>query len=199
MNVSKARGLIIALSFLSLLVSLVVKIPILSILLMTGCLLFAILVLYRHMGELCDPPEDHPKNRTLKAATIFNVILLAACVACSVLIKTGIFYLPENGEKYFAATIIAAVILFAGNISPKLPFNRYTGLRLPWTVSDEDTWIVAHRIIRYLSIPLALIYLAGVSCVANFEVLSMVVVLLWIGIPGGLSYWFYRQKRKGIV
>ena len=99
MTVSKARGLIIALSFLSLLVSLVVKIPILSILLMTGCLLFAILVLYRHMGELCDLPEDHPKNRTLKAATIFNVILLAACVACSVLIKTGIFYLPENGKN----------------------------------------------------------------------------------------------------
>ena len=45
MNVSKARGLIIALSFLSLLVSLVVKIPILSILLMTGCLLLAVLVL----------------------------------------------------------------------------------------------------------------------------------------------------------
>ncbi len=199
MNASKARGLIISLSFLSLLVSLTVKIPLLSLLLMTGCILLAVLVLYQHMGELCDIPEDHPKRKVLKAATLFNVMLLVVCVLCAILIKTGIFNLAEDGEKYFAATILSAVILFGGNISPKLPFNRYTGLRLPWTVTDEDAWIVAHRILGYLSIPLALVYLAGVPVVKNFEALSLIIILLWIGIPGGLSYWFYRRKRKGKI
>lgn len=199
MNASKARGLIISLSFLSLLVSLTVKIPLLSLLLMTGCILLAVLVLYQHMGELCDIPEDHPKRKVLKAATLFNVMLLVVCVLCAILIKTGIFNLTEEGEKYFAATILSAVILFGGNISPKLPFNRYTGLRLPWTVTDEDAWIVAHRILGYLSIPLALVYLAGVPVVKNFGALSFIIILLWIGIPGGLSYWFYRKKRKGKI
>lgn len=35
----------------------------------------------------------------------------------------------------------------AGNIAPKLPFNRYVGFRLPWTVTDEDTWIFTHRLV----------------------------------------------------
>ena len=47
------------------------------------------------------------------------------------------------GERYFAAALVLAVLLFLGNLAPKLPFSRHTGLRLPWTVADEDTWTVA--------------------------------------------------------
>ena len=101
------------------------------------------------------------------------------------------------GEEYFAALIVSAVMLFGGNIAPKLPFNRHTGLRLPWTVMDEDTWIVAHRILGYISIPLAIVYLCLIPVISSFEVLSSAVILLWIGIPGLLSYRFFRKKFRG--
>ncbi|HIY05838.1 MAG TPA: SdpI family protein, partial [Candidatus Evtepia faecigallinarum] len=50
-----------------------------------------------------------------------------------------------NGEKMFAMALVACVMLFAGIVCPKLPYNRHIGLRLPWTVQDEETWNVAHR------------------------------------------------------
>ncbi len=102
---------------------------------------------------------------------------------------------PFSGDgRFFAAAIAAAVILFAGNVAPKLPFCKHTGLRLPWIVTDEGTWIAAHRVLGYVSIPLAFVYLAGVSAISNFESWTLAVVVLWIAIPGGLSYLFSRGK-----
>ena len=86
------------------------------------------------------------------------------------------------------------MILFTGNLAPKLPFSRHTGLSLPWTVADEETWIVAHRILGYLSLPMGLLLLAAVPLVERTEVLCVAAMLLWIGIPGALSLAFYCRK-----
>ena len=197
MNVNKSRGMIIALSFLSLFVSFWIPNSLAALLLIGACLGTAIFILYRHLGELSGISEDNPKMRTLKDVTIFNAGILVLCILFAALLGTGVWKLPQNGEQYFAAAILSIIILFTGNIAPKLPFNRHTGLRLPWTVADEDTWIVAHRILGYLSIPLALLYFAGIAAMRNFEALSFAVVILWVGIPGILSFVFYRKKHHG--
>lgn len=46
----------------------------------------------------------------------------------------------------------------------------------------------------YLSLPLALVYLAGLSLTAQFEALTLGVFLLWVGVPGLLSYLYFRKK-----
>lgn len=82
----------------------------------------AVFALYRHLGELTDILADNPKMKTLKGVTIFNVAVLVVCVLAAILIGTDIWKISENGEKYFAATIVAAVIFFSGNVAPKLPY-----------------------------------------------------------------------------
>ena len=87
-----------------------------------------------------------------------------------------------------------AILLVLGNLAPKIPFNRYIGLRLPWTVQDEDTWRLAHRILGYISFPLAFLYAALLLCGVGIETSTGVVIISWIAIPGGISYIFYRRK-----
>ena len=94
----------------------------------------------------------------------------------------------------FAMAIVSCVMIFAGIVSPKLPYNRHTGLRLPWTVQDEDTWNVAHRVIGYISLPIVLLYVACTWTVSNFELVTMCAMILWIGIPGIVSYLFFYRK-----
>jgi len=67
-------------------------------------------------------------------------------------------------------------------------------LRLPWTVQDEDTWNVAHRVIGYISLPIVLLYIACTWTVSNFELVTMCAMILWIGIPGIVSYLFFYRK-----
>lgn len=195
MNVSKTRGMIILLSFLSLAAALVFENKLIALILMAACMLAAVMILYRHLGELTDISRDSPKMRTLGLVTVFNIGILAVCVVFAVLLGTGVIK-PDNDGRYFAAAVISAFMLFSGNIAPKLPFSKHTGLRLPWTVTDENTWIAAHRILGYVSIPLAFIYLAGVSVISNFEIWTMIVVMLWVGVPGGLSYVFFCRNGK---
>ena len=159
---------------------------------MAVSMISAVFVLYRHINELTSLSDDNPKGKSLKAITIFNVTIFLICVVIAVLIGAGIVS-SDNDGRYFAAMIVSAVILFGGNIAPKLPFSKHTGLRLPWTVTDEKAWIAAHRIIGYISIPLAFIYIAGVAAINSFEILTLVAMVTWIAIPAVFSYIVYKK------
>ena len=99
------------------------------------------------------------------------------------------------------ALLLAVPMLFFGNVAPKIPFNRYTGLRLPWTVRDEDTWIVAHRVLGYVSVPIAILLFTNVATDMPLDTYVkfwwLGVVVLWIAIPGIISGVFYYKKWNG--
>lgn len=192
----RKRGQILLLSFLAMLIALSVKNEVLSILLTGLCLLAAVVILYRNLALLTGVTTDDMKTGVLRVVTIFDIAVLIVAVAAGALTALDIVTFTEDGEKTFAALLISCVILFGGIISPKLPFTRHTGLRLPWTVQDEETWNVAHKILGYISLPVALLYLACAWTVPHFEAVTLCAVLLWIGIPGVLSLLFFLKRIK---
>lgn len=195
----KKRGVIITLSFLSLILALTIKNEIVSIFSIAICLLLSILILYRNLALLTSLTTDDMRIRILRITTIFNVIIFLVCVILSILIGLDLIKINAENEKLLAMSIISCVILFSGIISPKLPFTKHTGLRLPWTVQDEDTWNLAHRIIGYISFPIVILYIAATFSIDNFEAVTLGAMIAWIGIPGLLSLVYYFQKStKGI-
>lgn len=194
MKRSKARIWIRLLTVAALALGLAFPGQLAGFLLMAAALLGAVAVLFRHLGELTDLPDGHPKLKTLRLVTAFSVILLIACTVVIVLTETGRLALSEREEMALAACIECIVMLFGGNVAPKLPRSAHTGLRLPWTVADDETWIVAHRVLGYLSLPLVLVYVLGIPVVPSFPAFSVAIFLLWIGIPAGLSGLFYCRK-----
>ena len=169
----KKRGIIITLSFLSLILALTIKNEIVSILSIATCLLLSILILYRNLALLTSLTTDDMRIRILRITTIFNVIIFLVCVILSILIGLDLIKINAENEKLLAMSIISCVILFSGIISPKLPFTKHTGLRLPWTVQDEDTWNLAHRIIGYISFPIVILYIAATFSIDNFETVTL--------------------------
>lgn len=150
MKKADPRALIPALSALALVCAVPIPWPPLAVLLPAACLLAAVICLYRNLGALSGLTDDHPKVSTLRAVTLFNLALLIFCAVLAALLAAGVLRISENDEKYLAAAVVSAVILFLGNLAPKLPRTRHTGLRLPWTVADEDAWICAHRAVGYV-------------------------------------------------
>lgn len=196
---SKKRGIIITLSFLSLILALTIKNETVSILSIAICLLLSILTLYRNLALLTSLTTQDMRIRILRITSIFNMIIFLICVILSILIGLGLIKINAENEKLLAMSIISCVILFSGIISPKLPFTKHTGLRLPWTVQDEDTWNIAHRIIGYISFPIVILYISATFSIDNFEAVTLGVMIAWIGIPGLLSLVYYFQKSaKGI-
>lgn len=201
MNVNKSKSLISGLSFLALLVALLIRNDVLSSVMVLTCLLSALFILYRNLASLSNVSEDNPKLKTVRFVTVFNVVVVAGVVVFAFLIEKGVIYLSEAQGKYFFSAFLAVLVIVFGNIAPKLPFNRYTGLRLPWTVRDEQTWIVAHRILGYISLPIGVLCFAGATFQMDFDlwikVWFLAPLFIWIGIPAAYSGLFYYRKYTG--
>lgn len=199
-ELDKKRGVILLLSFGTLIAALTVKIELLSLLLAGACMLTMLAILYRNLTLFTGAAADKAGIGALRAATIFDAVVLLLVLTVAALDKTALAALSEDGERLLAAVIMCGIMLFGGFISPRLPYNRHTGLRLPWTVRDEDTWNVAHRVLGCISLPMTLLYLAAALTVRNADAAAAaakVCFILWIGIPGLVSYIFFWKKLHG--
>lgn len=194
---SEKRGMILFLSFVSMLAAVRIGNPVISIVLSGGCMLGAVVVLYRNLALLTSVTTDDLRLKTLRLATMFNITVLALCMAGAALMAAGVISISEQQEMLLSIVLVAAAMIFTGWIAPKLPFTRHTGLRLPWTVRDEDTWNLAHRILGVISLPVAMAYIACALTVPDLKTVTVAAVFLWIGIPGLFSFIFFWKKLRG--
>lgn len=210
MNLKNIKRLLAGLSLAALIVALIARNSTVATILVLVCVVASLAILYPNLAQLSNISEDNPKVKTLKGVTIFTVAYLGIVVLFATAAGKGVFDSFVSGmsetklitcSKFLMALLLAVPMLFFGNLAPKIPFNRYTGLRLPWTVRDEDTWIVAHRVLGYISAPIAILLFTNVA--TNMPLDTYVkfwwlgAVILWIAIPGIISGVFYYKKWHG--
>lgn len=193
----RQRGMILFLSFLALGIALAVKNPVVSAVSVGVCVLLALGILYRNLSLLSQGTMTPTQNRLLKVVTVFDGVLFVGLVVLSVLVGTERVVFSQTQEKWLLVGLFSCLFLFFGAVSPRLPFQRHTGLRLPWTVLDEPTWNLAHKILGMLALPITVLYVAvSLSCedVDAVAKASVGALLLYIAIPGLLSLIFYLKQ-----
>ena len=196
MKENRERIFLNVLSVLGMGLSLIIQEEIASVLAVLICAFAALAVLYRKLPQLSGISEDNPKGKTLRFVTVFNVLLLGGAVIFAVLVERGVLVLTETQARLVLPVLFAVVILVFGNVAPKLPHNRYTGLRLPWTVRDEESWLIAHRLLGYLSFPCGILCFAGVTGRRASVYIPLIALFVWILIPSVLSLLFFYKKWR---
>jgi len=191
---NRIRGKSLFLVIISLIFISVIKNELMQVLAVGVCIIAALCILYKNLAALTIVTTKDLKLKALRMTTIFNLVVMGMCIVGSIITGTGMVKIGPVGEKYFAAFLVSAVLLFMGYISPRLPFTRHTGLRLPWTVADEETWNVAHRILGIVAIPVGVFYIGAVPFVKDFEALTVGTVLMCVVVPGIISALFYYRK-----
>lgn len=160
-----------------------------------GALVIMALVIFDiNAPKIAKLSEDNPKVKTIRSLNRLTAFIFSLISLFVLLSPTYDFSTLEN-NKLIIPGIISIFMMVFGNVSPKIPFNRYLGLRLPWTIRDEETWKVAHRLLGYLSFPLAILLFT----LAFFFPLERAIgacIILWIAIPGLYSLWFFYKKFK---
>ena len=131
--------------------------------------------------------------RFLNRLTMFIIII---CTIFTTLLPIKDLLSVKNNEIILVGLGAIFTMIF-GNLSPKIPFNRYLGLRLPWTIRDESTWKIDHRIVGYLSFPIAITMFIS-AFFFNIETVVTTCILTWIIVPSIYSLVFYYKKTKGI-
>ncbi len=197
LQVEKKRGLILSLSFAALLLALLVGNEVVSVVLVGLCMLAAGIILYRNLTLLTETATEPSQMKALKMMTVFNIVIMAVCLIAAAFSEIARIRVSQHGGKILALALLSGIMLFCGFLCPRLPFSRHTGLRLPWTVRDEETWNLAHKILGYMSLPTVLLYWALAFTVSDFEAVSLAAMLVWIGIPGLISGIFFWKKMRG--
>lgn len=161
---------------------------------MGALILIALIVIDVKAPQITNLSEDNPKVKTIRVINRMSIVIMTVICLIIILSPKELDLLIEDNE-IMVVGLISLFMMITGNLSPKIPFNRYLGLRLPWTIRDEDTWKIAHRIMGYISFPIAIFQFILVFYYP-LETVMKFCILAWIIIPGVYSLWFYYRKFK---
>lgn len=194
LEAGRVRGLILWLTIIAIALMQTIRNEVLAIAISSILLVAVLIILYRNISLLSVGFDTTGKTGSIKVVTVFDIVLIVIISIFGILVKTAKIHLSENQEALFASALITVFMVFVGIIAPRLPYNRHTGLRLPWTVQNEGAWNIAHKILGIISIPLGLAYMSLTFFVNNMETLTLMVVLIWIGVPGLVSFLYAYKK-----
>ena len=142
------------------------------------------------LGTNADPKK---KNHSDKMQTL----VLWICPLISLLVST-VIYTYAMGIKVDVALVISlvfgAMFIVTGNYLPKCKQNYTMGIKLPWTLNDEENWNYTHRITGKIWVAGGVVIL--LTAVFRQAWIFFVITLLMVIIPFVLSYLFHRKKNK---
>ena len=147
----------------------------------------------------CTAIDPKHKNISLK---MYRLVLMI-CPVCSLVCCAGIYgYALELSmadwlNSIFFMNLLLGIILFLiGNYLPKCHQNYTVGIKLPWTLANEDNWTCTHRFAGRLYAA------AGILCILNAFlrlkwILPAVTAVILI-LPAAYSLSLYLRNRKNI-
>lgn len=168
----------------------------LTISIIGAVVIFTLIIFDVNAPKIAKLSKENVKIKTMRTLNRLTILIIIIGCIFSILSPIKSSLDPKTNEILLVG-LCSIFIMFFGNLAPKIPFNRYMGLRLPWTVRDEDTWRVAHRILGYVSFPIGIVMFV-LSFFFKIETIVVTGILTWIIIPSIYSLVFYYKKIKGI-
>lgn len=153
------------------------------------CIIVIILILHIFMPVFAGL---EPKDSKVKTMRGYN-ILIGIIIVCMFFLHNFFHQKGFANDDKLLLFFIVVLILVAGNVAPKLPINGVIGLRFPWTMQDEDTWRVTHKLLGNCSFPAAIIILVG-GLTFNPVVFAIGGLVVYSLIPSIYSYVYYKKK-----
>lgn len=89
--------------------------------------------------------------------------------------------------------LIAVVMIVLGNYMPKTRPNLTFGIKLPWTVNDEDVWHKTHRLAGWLMVAGGIVVIAATFFGAY--PISIAAMMIAVFLPVVYSFVISRKKK----
>ena len=190
------RIILLITSLLMLVIGFVMSKSNIEILILGILAIISLVVLDRQASDIVKLSKNNPKVKTFRFLNMFTLLIVVLCFILALSSSDNQVSITED-NKILIIGLMSAFMMIFGNSSPKIPFNRYLGLRLPWTIRDEETWKIAHSLIGYLSFPIAIIMFI-MSFFFDGNIVGIVGILTWVIIPSIHSYIFNYKRLKGL-
>lgn len=96
--------------------------------------------------------------------------------------------------------VIGAAFMLIGNYMPKTTRNRTMGIKLHWTMGNEENWNKTHRLGGKLWFWGGLVIVASALLPIKFTIIAMIaMILVSVIVPAVYSYRIYKKhKAEGV-
>ena len=139
-----------------------------------------------------------PKNRE-QSQKIFGMVLWIIPVLS--VFTAGVTYSTALGKTFresdWSLAFLGLIFVIVGNYLPKTKQNHTIGIKIKWTLADEETWNATHRLAGKLWVVGGLLMMACVFLpVALFPWVLVAAIAFMAVIPVVHARWYYKQQAK---
>lgn len=142
-------------------------------------------------GTMMDPKRKNIQDKMYKLVLwIIPVISLLVC---------GSTYLFALGYEVDIARItgilVGVMFIIIGNYLPKCRQSYTMGIKLPWTLNDEENWNATHRFGGWVWMAGGAVFLAVTAMGGMNTIFALVLVAAMVLLPTAYSFLYYRRHR----
>lgn len=145
-------------------------------------------------GTAIDPKH---KNISQKMYRLLLMLCPVVSIVCAAAIYGYALALPMGGwlnSAFFMNLLMGILFFVIGNYLPKCHQNYTVGIKLPWTLADENNWYLTHRFAGRLYA------IVGILCIINafIQLRWMIpgVIIAVILLPAGYSLALHLKEMK---
>ena len=136
-----------------------------------------------------------PKKQNINDKMFTLVLWIIPIIS---LLCNSMVYATALGHKISVEVIMplfmGALFVVIGNYMPKCKQSYTLGIKLPWTLDDEENWNKTHRLAGFLWVIGGVVIMAS-AFLGEFWLFFVVLVPMVI-IPTVYSYILYRNKKN---
>lgn len=99
----------------------------------------------------------------------------------------------DTDKNLIGMIFVGFMYVVIGNYLPKCKQNHTFGIKIPWTLSDEENWNSTHRMSGILWIVNGFIILADAFLKVYEIPVMFTVIVISVAVPTLYSYLFYRK------
>ncbi len=168
-----------------------------------GFVVFALPLIFLGLHFLCLLVTARDKKQQTQPPKALSIVFWI--IPCVSLLGNGVVYAAAFGKTFrfelFVPALFGLMFMVIGNYLPKIKQNRTLGIKISWTLHNEENWNKTHRFGGKVWVVGGLVLLFSVFLPE--DAILFVTVFVFLGmmiLPVGYSYRLYRQHRKaGIV
>ncbi len=145
---------------------------------------------------LCISLDKGNRGQTPKALSIVFWIMPVMALFLSGLVYTTALGMDYSVEK-IAPLLLGVCFIACGNYFPKIKCNATLGIRMPWTVYNEENWNATHRLGGKVWVVGGFVVLiSALLPLQTMVTVFLVAVVVMVLVPTVYSYLYYRRQKQ---
>lgn len=128
---------------------------------------------------------------------VFWIIPMISLLSCGMIFATALGYTSKISAVIFA--LLGVLFVVIGNYMPKTTRNVTMGIKIKWTLANDENWNATHRFAGKVYVVIGFLCLLAIPLpTIAFPFVSLGIILVGVILPIGYSYRFYKKQiREG--